>query len=121
MFDETTDDDTQHCLELQMQHPRNKRLVLSQPPAEWQTLEEIERQILEDVQNARSAAALMLKRKCLLHLRQENDAKKALKVTKADGCASVSVTVIEAFKFLLEFNFDTVRSETHVKRWSLCI
>ena len=121
MFDETTDDDTQHCLELQMQHPRNKRLVLSQPPAEWQTLEEIERQILEDVQNARSAAALMLKRKCLLHLRQENDAKKALKVTEADGCASVSVTVIEAFKFLLEFNFDTVRSETHVKRWSLCI
>jgi hypothetical protein len=92
MFDEITDDHTQNALEAQMQYPRNKRPVF-------------------DANSAMKLIDLHCKR-----LMQENEAKKALKLTDSDGCASMSVHAIEAFKFLLAFHFEMVRCVIDVRR-----
>ncbi len=104
MFDDITDDDTQNCLEAHMRHPRNKRQVFT-----------------ENAISDSKKAALNLKDKHVMSLKQENEAKKALKVTDADGYASTAVHVIEAFKFLLEYHFETVRCHIIFKEHLLCV
>lgn len=104
MFDDITDADTQNCLEAHMRHPRNKRQVFT-----------------ENAISDAKKAALTLKDKHVMSLIQENGAKKALKVTDADGYASAAVHVIEAFKFLLEYHFETVRYHVIFKEYLLCV